>query len=169
MPKKSGCIYINWISSIYICINISTGEKISSFPSSPSFIPFLKWIYYECCSILTCTHRKTNAWLAGKQPWMKMYLLSYLKKKKTWFSIAILVLPWGTVWYWKSTWQGPYVLVYMDHLPKDLEVDWKITTSPRHPKHPGRLPRKAIPVTPRKFNSSPLKNGGWKTTFLLGR
>ena len=23
--------------------------------------------------------------------------------------------------------------------------------------------------TPRKFNSSPLKNGGWKTTFLLGR
>ncbi len=24
-------------------------------------------------------------------------------------------------------------------------------------------------VAPRKFNSSPLKNGGWKTTFLLGR
>ena len=23
--------------------------------------------------------------------------------------------------------------------------------------------------TPLKFNSSPLKNGGWKTTFLLGR
>ena len=23
--------------------------------------------------------------------------------------------------------------------------------------------------TPRKFNGSPLKNGGWKTTFLLGR
>ena len=23
--------------------------------------------------------------------------------------------------------------------------------------------------TPPKFNSSPLKNGGWKTTFLLGR
>ena len=23
-------------------------------------------------------------------------------------------------------------------------------------------------IRPRKFNSSPLKNGGWKTTFLLG-
>ena len=26
-----------------------------------------------------------------------------------------------------------------------------------------------ITNTPPKFNSSPLKNGGWKTTFLLGR
>ena len=27
---------------------------------------------------------------------------------------------------------------------------------------------KPIMITPPKFNSSPLKNGGWKTTFLLG-
>ena len=26
-----------------------------------------------------------------------------------------------------------------------------------------------LKVTPPKFNSSPLKNGGWKTTLLLGR
>ncbi len=28
--------------------------------------------------------------------------------------------------------------------------------------------RKSTVATPPKFNCSPLKNGGWKTTFLLG-
>ena len=27
---------------------------------------------------------------------------------------------------------------------------------------------KGMSITPPKFNSSPLKNGGWNTTFLLG-
>ena len=55
-----------------------------------------------------------------------------------------------------------YTLHFSSHLKKTVHCQLFFPYRPPTASHPDGLPHW-------KFNSSPLKNGGWKTTFLLGR